>query len=110
MPLISSFISCLQKWKSVLSLTSKADLDVSLKYVTADRTISKIKGKQKKPYGELLATVKMARNLSAIHGNNLSNPFCKWYTFFTLLPFYLNGAVNMFLNMLLSSQTKLPVN
>lgn len=73
---------CLQKWKSALSLTSKADVDLSLKYVTADRTISKMKGKQKKPFGELLVTVKMARNLSAIRGNNLSNPFCKWQTLF----------------------------
>src|SRR6218665_215329 len=69
---------CLQKWKSALSLTSKADVDLSLKYVTVDRTISKMKGKQKKPFGELLVTVKMARNLSAVRGNNLSNPFCKW--------------------------------
>lgn len=64
------------KWKSVLSLTSKADLDIALKYVTVDH-LSKIKGKQKKPFGELIVTVKMARNLSAVLGDSQCNAFCK---------------------------------
>lgn len=77
--IVSNMIFCLnlQKWKSVLSLTSKADLDIALKYVTVDH-LSKIKGKQKKPFGELIVTVKMARNLSAVLGDSQCNAFCKW--------------------------------
>ncbi|ESO83943.1 hypothetical protein LOTGIDRAFT_183988 [Lottia gigantea] len=62
----------------------KGDLVLSLSYVTPD-SLSKnavVKKKKKKSgpsKGELRVMVKEARNLTALHSNGSSNPFCKGY-------------------------------
>ena len=65
--------------KKVLSpvsmLTYKGDLNLCLKFVSAEHISGKRRGANYK--GELQVIVKEARNLTAVRSNGFSDPFCK---------------------------------
>lgn len=59
----------------VSMLTYKGDLNLCLKFVSAEHISGKRRGANYK--GELQVIVKEARNLSAVRSNGFSDPFCK---------------------------------
>lgn len=60
-------------------LTYKGDLNISLKYVTAENVVGKKRSKGSGGRGILQVLVKQARNLTAVRANGYSDPFCKGY-------------------------------
>ena len=70
----------LQNASPMSLLTYKGDLLLSLKYVTSDNTSgskTRAGGKKRSNIGELHILLKEARNLTAVHANGSSDPFCK---------------------------------
>lgn len=61
----------------VSMLTYKGDLNLCLKFVSAEHISGKRRGPNYK--GELQVIVKEARNLTAVRSNGFSDPFCKGY-------------------------------